>query len=149
MSAIKIEWRRRFASDRRLRLAVFAALAALSGVFAVFLWWFFGAWVVVPFAGLEVGCVGVAFWWIERQAKDFDAIEVSESEVSVTRCRNQRVEQHSFARGWVQVDVETDGRGRERGIRLRQSGRSVSLAEFLCAAEQRAAARALRTAIST
>jgi uncharacterized membrane protein len=147
MGAIKIEWRRRFASSRQLRLTVFSALAALSAVFATFLWWLFGAWVVVPFAGLEVGCVGFAFWWIERQAKDFDAIEVSESEVSVTRCRNQRFETFSFSRGWVQVDVETDGRGRERGVRLRQSGRSVSLAEFLCAAEQRAAARALRSAI--
>jgi uncharacterized membrane protein len=147
MSTIKIEWRRNFASDRKLRLGVLSAVAVLSFSFAFFLWWLVGAWLIVPFAGLEVGCVAVAFWWIERQAKDFDAIEVLETEVSVTRCRNQRLERFSFARGWVQVDVETDEMGREKGVRLRQSGRSVSLAEFLGGAEQRNAVRQLRSAL--
>jgi uncharacterized membrane protein len=147
MSTIKIEWRRQFASNRSLRLAVLAAIASLSFLFAFFLWWLVGAWLIVPFAGLEVGCVAIAFWWIERQAKDYDTIEISESEVSVTRCRNQRLESHSFARGWVQVDVETDDKGREKGVRLRQSGRSVSLAEFLRGAEQRQAARSLRSVL--
>jgi uncharacterized membrane protein len=147
MSTIKIEWRRNFASDRKLRLGVLSAVAVLSFSFAFFLWWLVGAWLIVPFAGLEVGCVAVAFWWIERQAKDFDAIEVLETEVAVTRCRNQRLERFSFARGWVQVDVETDEMGREKGVRLRQSGRSVSLAEFLGGAEQRNAVRQLRSAL--
>lgn len=147
MSTIKIEWRRNFASDRKLRLSVLAAVAALSFTFAFFLWWLVGAWLIVPFAGLEVGCVAVAFWWIERQAKDFDAIEVFEAEVAVTRCRNQRSEQFSFARGWVQIDIETDAMGREKGVRLRQSGRSVSLAEFLGGVEQRKAVRELRNAL--
>jgi uncharacterized membrane protein len=147
MSTIKIEWRRNFASDRKLRLGVLSAVAVLSFSFAFFLWWLVGAWLIVPFAGLEAGCVAVAFWWIERQAKDFDAIEVLETEVAVTRCRNQRLERFSFARGWVQVDVETDEMGREKGVRLRQSGRSVSLAEFLGGAEQRNAVRQLRSAL--
>jgi uncharacterized membrane protein len=147
MSTIKIEWRRNFASDRKLRLGVLLAVAVLSFSFAFFLWWLVGAWLILPFAGLEVGCVAAAFWWIERQAKDFDAIEVLEAEVAVTRCRNQRFEQFSFARGWVQIDVETDEMGREKGVRLRQSGRSVSLAEFLGGAEQRNAVRQLRNAL--
>jgi uncharacterized membrane protein len=147
MSTIKIEWRRNFASDRKLRLGVLSAVAVLSFSFAFFLWWLVGAWLILPFAGLEVGCVAAAFWWIERQAKDFDAIEVLETEVAVTRCRNQRFEQFSFARGWVQIDVETDEMGREKGVRLRQSGRSVSLAEFLGGAEQRNAVRQLRNAL--
>jgi uncharacterized membrane protein len=148
MSAITIEWRRQFASDRTLRLRVLGAVASLSFAFAFFLWWVVGAWMIVPFAGLEVACVAFAFWWIERQAKDFDAVEISESEVAVIRCRNQRFETFSFSRGWVQIDVETDDRGREKGVRLRQSERSVSLAEFLRGSEQRAAARALRSAVT-
>jgi uncharacterized membrane protein len=147
MSTIKIEWKRHFASDRTLRLRVFAAIAALSFAFAFFLGWLVGAWLIVPFAGLEVGCLAIAFWWVERQAKDFDAIEIFEAEVAVTRCRNQRVERFSFARGWVQVDIEIDARGREKGVRLRQSGRAVSLAEFFNGAGQRTAVRQLRSAL--
>jgi uncharacterized membrane protein len=149
MSAIKIEWRRQFASDRALRLRVLGAVAGVSFAFAFFLWWIVGAWMVVPFAGLEVGCVAFAFWWIERQARDFDAVEISESEVVVTRCRNQRLESCSFSRGWVQIDVVTDDWGREKGVRLRQSERSVSLAEFLRGSEQRLAARTLRNAVTS
>jgi uncharacterized membrane protein len=149
MSTNRLEFRRFLATTRQQRLAVLIALAAVSFAFAVFLGFFVGAWPIVPFAGIEVGCVAVAFWWIERQSLDCDTVEVGDSSVSVTRVRGKHCETHTFSRAWVQIDIEQDRLGRERGVRLRQSGRSVSLGEFLRACELREAAREIKAAIAT
>ncbi len=46
---------------------VFAALALLSlGIAAAFA--ALGAWLILPFAGLEVAALGVAFWFTARRA---------------------------------------------------------------------------------
>jgi uncharacterized membrane protein len=147
MSTIRFELKPRLASTRGQRIAVVAAIAALSFSFALFLGWFVGAWMILPFAGIEVGCLVFAFWWIEYRSNDCDKIEVDESSVSVTRIRGKTTETHTFAKAWVQVDIEQDRLGRERGVRLRQSGRSVALGEFLRGVEQRAAAINIRAAL--
>ena len=142
------EFRRTMATSRRQRLGVLLAIAGLSFAFALFLGLFVGAWMVIPFAGLEVGCVALAFWWVERSSSDRDLVEISESSVEIKRIRSGRAESHSFTRAWVQLDIERDATGREKALRLRQSGKSVSLAEFLRANEQREAAKTLRAALS-
>ncbi|MGL4233349.1 MAG: DUF2244 domain-containing protein [Casimicrobium sp.] len=143
------EFRRSFATSRRQRLSVLAAIAAVSFAFALFLGWFVGAWLILPFAGIEVGCVALAFWWIERQSRDCDTVEVGDSSISITRIRGSERDNYTFSRAWVQIDIEQDRLGRERGVRFMQSGRSVSLAEFLRAHEQRDAAREIKAAIAS
>jgi uncharacterized membrane protein len=149
MSTIRLELQRRLASTRRERLTVFAAIAGVSSAFALFLGWFVGAWMIVPFAGLEIGCVAIAFGWIERQSEDRDTIEIGDSSVSIVRKRGAHCENVSFSRTWVQVDVEEDRRGRERGVRFRQSGRSISLGEYLNGYEQRNAVRQIKSVLAS
>ena len=149
MSAIRLEWRRRFASSRRLRFAAFMALAFISCVFAVFLWWFAEAWVVLPFAGLEIGCVGAAFWWIEQGVDDRDRIEISESGVLVSSYRRHRVRQMDFRRGWLSADLCGGENGRAPGVRMWQSGCSFEFLEFLSVPEQHRALRELRLALAS
>jgi uncharacterized membrane protein len=148
MGTIQFELKRRLASSRRERLAVLAGIAALSFAFALFLGWFVGAWMILPFAGIEVGCLAVAFWWIEYRSNDCDKIEVDDTLVSVTRIRGKKIETHTFTKAWVQIDIEQDRLGRERGVRLRQSGRSVAFGEFLRGVEQRTAATNIRAALT-
>jgi uncharacterized membrane protein len=37
-----------------------------------------GAWPIVPFAGLEVALVALAFWWIGRHDFDYEMLEISD-----------------------------------------------------------------------
>jgi uncharacterized membrane protein len=149
MSDIRLEWRRQFASSRQVRVAVFLALAALSCLFAVFLWVFVGAWVVLPFAGLEICCVGAAFWWLEQAADDCDRVEISESGVLVLSYRRHRLRQIEFSRGWLSTDLCNGEGGSKSGLRMRQSGRSCELLEFLSVPEQHRALRELRLALAS
>jgi len=63
-------------------LLVFGLLAALSvGIAAGFA--MLGAWLILPFAGLEVGVLGAAFWLTARHATDFERIERVHEHVTV------------------------------------------------------------------
>ncbi len=148
MNAINLEWRRQFSSRRQVRLGVLTAVATLSISFALFLWWFAGVWMILPFAGLEILCVAVAFWWLELAADDRDCVQVTEQHVKIVSFRRQATRQFVFNRGWLSTELKRDPMGGPHGIRLLQSGRSVELLEFLPVSEQHRALRELRTALS-
>lgn len=149
MDTVNLEWRRQFATSRRVRMAVFGAVATTSISFALFLWWFVGTWMVLPFAGLEVVCVGIAFGWLELAADDRDCVEVTDSRVKIARFRRLTSQQFDFNRGWLSTELKRDRMGGLHGVTLKQSGRSVELLEFLPVSEQHRALRDLRSALST
>jgi uncharacterized membrane protein len=147
MDTINIEWRRQFATRRETRIVVLLGVGVVALSFAVFLWWFAGVWVILPFAGLEFACVAFAFWWLEQSANDRDSVEVSEACVKVIRCRRHNLRHFVFKRGWISTELRLDRVGQPRGVQLRQSGRSIELLEFLPVSEQQRALRELRSAL--
>ncbi len=63
-------------------LLVFALLAALAlGIASVFA--ALGAWLILPFAGLELALLGAAFWLTARHATDYERIERSRDRLTV------------------------------------------------------------------
>ena len=148
MDAVNLEWRRQFATCRQVRMMVLAAISTVSLSFAIFLWWFAGVWIILPFAGLEIACVSVAFAWLEISANDRDCIRVTENRVNIVRFRGLTSQQFEFNRGWLSTELIRDQTGGLRGVTFRQSGRSVDLLEFLPVSEQHRALRDLRTALS-
>ena len=148
MDAVNLEWRRQFATCRQVRVAVLAAVATISFSFALFLWWFVGAWMILPFAVLEVICDTIAFGWLELAVDDRDCVEVTENRVKIVRFRRLRSQHFEFNRGWLSTELKRDRMGGLRGVTLRQSGRSVELLEFLPVSEQHQALRELRIALS-
>ena len=104
---------------------------------------------ILPFAGLEIVCVAVAFWYLERMANDRDCVEVTETRIKIDRYRGQHAQRFEFNRGWLSAELKHDRMGGLHGVRLRQSGRSVELLEFLPVSEQYQALRDLRVALAT
>ncbi len=149
MGTIKLEWRRQFASSRAVRIVVLAALGVLAFCFALFLWWFVGAWLVLPFTGIEIGCVAIAFWWIEQSVDDYDCVEIADVSVTVLSCRRRKANQVVLKRNWLTVELGSEVAGGTRSVRLRQAGQSVELLEFLPVREQHRALRDLRAALAT
>ncbi len=68
------------AAGRRASLAVIAAGALLVGTAAAAL----GAWPVMPFAGLEVGLLALAFRHVARHSDDFECLEIEGDAVRFT-----------------------------------------------------------------
>ena len=101
----------------------------------------FGAWPVLPFAGLEVAALATAFFVHARRAADCERIVVHDGEMRVEVHDAGRMSVHSFHPGWVRlhtqragedvrIGVRSHGRELEIGRHLDAPGRSLLAAEL-------------------
>ena len=86
---------------------MFAALSLLAvaiGVgFAIA-----GAWLILPFAGLEVVILGVAFVLYARRAADYEKIELARDRLTVEVAEEARTARYEIDRRRAQVLLEKD-----------------------------------------
>ena len=102
----------------------------------------FGAWPVMPFAGLEVAVVVFAFRVLREHDADYERLEIGEHEVRVEARDAQSVTRFVAHRPWARVLM------RERGacctLRLVYAGRTVPLGRLLSDEGRRQLAQSLR-----
>lgn len=126
-------------APRQLAL-VFCSLSAVSlaiaGMFAAG-----GAWLVLPFAMLEVMALGVAFVVYARHAADYERIVLCRDCLLVESCRGARVRREQCPAAWTRV--EYSGTRREL-IGLVASGRRIDVGRFVPESERRDLALQLR-----
>jgi uncharacterized membrane protein len=88
-------------------IGVFGSVSAAIAIgFAAF-----GAWPVLPFAGLEVLVLALALMYYRRRARDGERIVIRGDRVEVTCVRRARESRQEFQRHWTQVRLERDARG--------------------------------------
>jgi uncharacterized membrane protein len=119
------------------RLLAFGSIAAVclavACAFAVA-----GIWYVLPFAGIELGVLALAFAWTERHAGDYERITVRGDALEVETGGGGRVERRSFNRHWAQV-VTNGGQ-----LAVRERGREYAFGRLMTWQERAQVARALR-----
>jgi uncharacterized membrane protein len=125
---------------RRLVLGSLVGLVlAISLGFA-----FSGAWLVFPFAGLEVVVVFLAFRYMERHATDFERLRLEGERIVVERAQRGRTRRVELNRHWAQVDYRAPG-GLEGGkLILRAHGADVEFGTCLTDAQRAEVARRLK-----
>lgn len=132
--------RNRSLSDAEFRrafwLVAFVSLAVASA------WAAMGAWLVLPFAGLEVGALYIAFRSWTRQADDYERVIIHGDRLLVERQTMGRVRRFDANRHWTQVVVRNGVRGRR--VALRSHGREIEVGTFLSERARMAAVRLLR-----
>jgi uncharacterized membrane protein len=105
-----------------------------------------GAWPVMPFAGLEVALVVLAFHVLGLHDADFERLEVGEHEVRIESRDARSVTTFVGQRAWARLVV------RERGSRcilgLAYAGRMVPLGRLMSDEERRNLAAELRGRIA-
>jgi uncharacterized membrane protein len=105
-----------------------------------------GAWPVMPFAGLEVALLVLAFHLVHLHDADFERLEIGEHEVRVEARDAQSFTHFVAHRPWARVVV------RERGTRctlgLAYAGRTVPLGRLLSDEGRRRLAQELRGRIA-
>ena len=112
---------------------------------ALFLW--FGAPFVLPFAGLEVGLLWAAFYYVQRQGQWREVIDLSAQSLVIERGRLVPSEREEFDPSWVQVELALRGRWRSSSLFLRSHGRYTELGSFLTDGERYSLAKALINAL--
>ena len=129
------------AAGRRYVLVAIAASTLGVAGFATAI----GAWPVMPFAGLEVAFLALAFHVLGSHDADFERLEIGEHEVCVEARDAKRVVRFVAHRPWARVVC------RERGARctlgLAYAGRVVPLGRMLSDEGRRRLAVQLRERI--
>jgi uncharacterized membrane protein len=125
------------AAGRRLVLGSLVLISlVISLAFA-----FYGAWLILPFAGAEMFVVYFAFRYMARHAGDFESISIDGERVLIERWETGKVSRYEFNRYWAQVVLQRAARDT---LALRSHGRQVEFGRYLTDEQRLEAARAIR-----
>ncbi len=106
--------------------------------------WFNGATLVLPFAWVELGLVGLAFLVYARHASDGETICLAGERLVIEQEDGGKTRRCEFRRQWVRVEP---GRADNSLIALSGQGRTVHVGRFVRPELRPALARELRMAL--
>lgn len=122
---------------------LYASLCVVSLAIGTFFWWQ-GATLVLPFAGLELAAVGVAFVVYSRHAADGERISLQGRQLVVELENAGRLERAEFDREWVRVEPSAADRSL---IEVSGRGRSVNVGRYMRPELRPALAQEIRRAL--
>lgn len=125
-------------------------LAGVAGVSGIIAGGFalFGAWPVLPFAGLETLLLWVALRHLASHAEDFQEITLDRETLRIVTTSGKQATTHSFQTYWAQVRYTPAGIGmRPAQLVIHSHGREVEIGYLLNASEKQALANKLKQQI--
>ncbi|MGE5144184.1 MAG: DUF2244 domain-containing protein [Acidobacteriota bacterium] len=132
----------------RGRRRLFASLCVVSSGLALG-FAALGAWLVLPYAALEMAVLYLAFRWFDRHATDWERVSVCGDRVILERERAGIHTRREFNRFWARVELEESGALRPTlRLVLRFGGEREPFGDELPAEERAAVARELRRALA-
>lgn len=143
VSGNRQEWlsKRNCSLAPRQLAVIFALLATVSLIiasgFAAL-----GAWMILPFAGIEALALGTAFVVYARHAADYERIVLSRDCLLVETSRADRLSQEKCAPAWIRVEYKG---ARQELIGLVTSGQRIEVGRFVPESERTDFAMQLRT----
>ncbi len=140
-----MDWliRRNCSVSPRQFVACYASLAAFSLAIAALLWWC-GAWLVLPFTGIELLAVGVAFVMYARHAVDFERIRLFPHRLLIERMSAERLTRLEFNPRWVRVEPGATPRD---PVRLVSRGQRIVVGQHLAQYRRAQFARELHASL--
>ena len=124
-SGVAVQWvlKRNCSLAPRQLLGVYLSLCAVSLIISLFFWWH-GATLVLPFAGLEIAALGWAVLSYGRHAGDRETLTLQDGLLSVEHQYGRRVAHTAFRACWLRVEplhgddslVELSGQGQRARV---------------------------------
>ncbi len=100
-----------------------------------------GAWLVLPFAGLELAAFAYAFYYIHLHSSDYESIAIEDDKIIVEKRNFKETSVTEFQRYWTQVHVRdvTNNKGlaRKNGLFISSRGKEVEFGKYFIDDEQR------------
>ncbi|NDA52412.1 MAG: DUF2244 domain-containing protein [Betaproteobacteria bacterium] len=122
----------------------FAAISSVSIAVGCF-FALAGAWMVLPFAFLEVTALAIAFVVYARHAADFERIVFQSEGLLVERCMGNFVERTEVPLNWLRIEYQ--GQRREL-VKLVSAGKFCEVGRFVPEHQRNQLAKQLRRACS-
>jgi uncharacterized membrane protein len=103
-----------------------------------------GAWLVFPFAGLDILVVVLAFRYVEQRAGDYECIVFQGDNIVIESQHRGSTQRFEFNRHWAQVVFLEPQGGRRSRLLLRSHGKEVEFGIHLSGERRAAVARRLK-----
>jgi uncharacterized membrane protein len=115
----------------------FVATLIISAVIAVG-FTSLGAWLVLPFAGLEMLALGLCLYVCAFKGSRYEMVAITDDEVLVQKGRRRVLEQFKFHRYWARVRLNQSRRGWYASrLKIISHGREVEIGSCLNEEERR------------
>lgn len=88
-----------------------------------------GAWMILPFAGIELVCLGIAFLVNGRHAADYERIQLDQDRLLIEVCESNSMRCHEFNPALASVKLA--GEGSDARVMLAVPGRSLEIGRHL------------------
>lgn len=144
-----VEWklRRNCSLAPRQLLGFYSVLCGISFVVAAF-WWWHGAYLVMPFAAIELLALGAAMLVYARHATDNESIALRDGRLTVEHASGNRLERVEFEPQWVRVEVKAEPRAGDGSlVELSGQGRKIVVGRYVRPELRRELANELRMAL--
>lgn len=128
-----------------LRFYIFTCCLSFSiaGLFA-----FLGYWVVMPFSGLEMLCLGAGLYLTCRKIYCQEVISISDEVIKIEKGAKSPEQVWEFDKHWVRLTVENKGANRKNmSIYMGSHGKFIEVGSFLTGEEKESLAFELNDGI--
>lgn len=119
------------------RVGVVALIASFSLAVAIG-FSLIGAWMVLPFAGLELVAIAYAFYYIHCHADDYESITIDGDRLAVEKRSYNNINEIVFQRYWARVLLRDLPSG-DKSLLLRSHGKEVEFGRHFMNNDQRLA----------
>jgi uncharacterized membrane protein len=133
---------------QRERKHVFMLIAIVTMLIASIFSWL-GYWLILPFAGLEIGVLAWAFESFCRRADDYESLHICGDEIQVERRQGKNLERRTLNSHWARLVIVGAKPGRRVELALLSHGQTTELGLFLTDEERMELAGELQAWIST
>ena len=107
--------------------------------------WLAGYWIVLPFAGLELGLVALAFAVYARHAADYEMVQLNRYQLKITRASGPNVVETVLSPQWVRLDYN----GRYKSpLTISHKGQQLRIGKFIAEKDKPLLHKELRAALA-
>lgn len=104
---------------------------------------FLGAWLVLPFVGLEIVALAYAFYYVNQHETDYESISIDADSLVVERCVGETLTQQVINPYWVKV-VQHELSNGELHLYLQSHGKEIEIGRYLTRKQRELLARQLK-----
>lgn len=109
---------------------------------------YIGAWLVLPFVGLEIAALAYAFYYVNKHEADYESISIEGDSLLIERCVGESVSQHVINPYWVKVTQHELPNG-ELHLYLQSHGKEIEVGRYLTRKQRELLAKQLKQRTGT
>ncbi len=107
-----------------------------------------GAWLVLPFVGLEIFALGYAFYHVNSHDSDYESISIDGDSLVIERCNRQQLTKYVLSPYWAKV-VRHELPNGELHLGLLSHGKEIEVGRYLTRKQRESLAEQLQKRTGT